>query len=223
MKILVITGGRIDNDFAFRYLEGKTYDEVIAVDGGLAFADAAAVKITQLVGDFDTIDSEILERYIHRTDLTVHRYIPEKDYTDTDIAVKLAIRLFEEKAAGEDEKKLEIIGGTGSRMDHVMANMQMLKNTMSHGVDAALIDATNKIRMITGEHILSRAESFGRYVSLVPITETVSGITLKGFKYPLENANTHFGESLCISNELTTEEGYIHIEKGLMYLIESKD
>lgn len=221
MKILIITGGRIDDDFAFSYLEGKTYDEVIAVDGGLAFADRAAMKITQLVGDFDTIDPQILERYIHRTDLTVHQFIPEKDYTDTDIAVKLAIRLFEEKNAAE--KILEIIGGTGSRMDHVLANMQMLKMTMDHGVDAAIVDATNRMRMITGERVMHKAETFGKYVSLVPITENVSGITLRGFKYPLENAETHFGESLCVSNELIEEEGYIKIEKGLAYLIESRD
>lgn len=221
MKILIITGGRIDDDFAFSYLEGKTYDEVIAVDGGLAFADRAAMKITQLVGDFDTIDPQILEGYIHRTDLTVHQFIPEKDYTDTDIAVKLAIRLFEEKKA--EEKILEIIGGTGSRMDHVLANMQMLKMTMDHGVDAAIVDATNRMRMITGERVMHKAETFGKYVSLVPITENVSGITLRGFKYPLENAETHFGESLCVSNELIEEEGYIKIEKGLAYLIESRD
>ena len=223
MKILIITGGKIDDDFAFSYLKGKTYDEVIAVDGGLAFADRADMKITQLVGDFDTIDPQILERYIHRTDLTVHQFIPEKDYTDTDIAVKLAIRLFGEKTQANEEKKLEIIGCTGSRMDHVLANLQMLKLTMDKGVDAALIDATNRIHMITGERILHKTETFGKYVSLVPITETVAGITLRGFKYPLENAETHFGESLCVSNELIEEEGYIKIEKGLAYLIESRD
>ncbi len=223
MKILIITGGGIDDDFAFDYLKGKTYDEVIAVDGGLAFADRADIRITHLVGDFDTIDEQILAHYIHRTDLTVHQFIPEKDYTDTDIAVKLAIQLFEACTDETSERRLEIIGATGSRMDHVLANMQMLKLTMVHGVDAVLVDATNRIRMITGEFILAKAERFGKYVSIVPITENVSGITLKGFKYPLENAETHFGESLCISNELTAEEGYIKIKEGLVYLIESKD
>lgn len=94
MKVLIITGGNIDDDFAFSFLKNNRYDEVIAVDGGLAFADRAGIKITQLVGDFDTIDGAVLEKYIHREDICVHQFVPEKDYTDTDIAVKLAIELF---------------------------------------------------------------------------------------------------------------------------------
>ena len=39
MKVLIITGGNIDDDFAFSFLENSKYDEVIAVDGGLAVAD----------------------------------------------------------------------------------------------------------------------------------------------------------------------------------------
>ena len=67
MKVLIITGGNIDDDFAFSFLSDKNYDEVIAVDGGLAFADRAQsvirnIKLTHLVGDFDTIASEILEK-----------------------------------------------------------------------------------------------------------------------------------------------------------------
>ena len=69
MKVLIITGGNIDDDFAFSFLKKNKYDEVIAVDGGLAFADRAGMDITHLVGDFDTIDSEILEKYIHREDI----------------------------------------------------------------------------------------------------------------------------------------------------------
>ena len=63
MKVLMITGGNIDNDFAFSFIKNKKYDEVIAVDGGLAFADRAGLVITHLVGDFDTIDEKILEKY----------------------------------------------------------------------------------------------------------------------------------------------------------------
>ena len=164
MKVLIITGGNIDDDFAFSFLENSKYDEVIAVDGGLAFADRAGMAITHLVGDFDTIDGGILEKYVHRKDICVHQFIPEKDYTDTDIAVKLALQLFDENPCGEttvsscpckmsqsaDEKILHILGGTGSRLDHVLANLQMLKNIMEAGVQGILIDKNNQIQMIRG-------------------------------------------------------------------------
>lgn len=250
MKVLIITGGNIDDDFAFSFLKNNIYDEVIAVDGGLAFADRAGIKITHLVGDFDTIDGAVLEKYIHREDICVHQFIPEKDYTDTDIAVKLAIRLFSGKEASPSEKKaspgplpeqvnllpeqadllpeteekvLHILGATGSRMDHVLANLQMLKNILDAGIDGMIIDKNNQIQMIRGTHHLKMKGIFGRYMSLIPATMDLSGITLQGFKYPLNRANTHFGESLCVSNELTAEEGRITIEEGTAWMILSRD
>lgn len=237
MKVLIITGGNIDDDFAFSFLKKNKYDEVIAVDGGLAFADRAGMDITHLVGDFDTIDSEILEKYIHREDICVHQFIPEKDYTDTDIAVKLALKLFAENPRGEisvsgcpckapesaDEKILHILGGTGSRLDHVLANLQMLKNIMEAGVQGILIDKNNQIQMIQRGCELKKEGIFGKYMSLVPATMDLSGITLEGFKYPLNRTNTHFGESLCVSNELIAEEGRITIEEGLAWMILSRD
>ncbi len=236
MKVLIITGGNIDDDFAFSFLKNNIYDEVIAVDGGLAFADRAGIKITHLVGDFDTIDGAVLEKYIHREDICVHQFIPEKDYTDTDIAVKLAIRLFSGKEASPSEKKalpgplpqpeekvLHILGATGSRMDHVLANLQMLKNILDAGIDGMIIDKNNQIQMIRGTHHLKMKGIFGKYMSLIPATMDLSGITLQGFKYPLNRANTHFGESLCVSNELTAEEGRITIEEGTAWMILSRD
>ena len=56
MKVLIITGGNIDDDFAFSFLKKYKYDEVIAVDGGLAFADRAGIAMRHLFGDFDTIE-----------------------------------------------------------------------------------------------------------------------------------------------------------------------
>lgn len=224
MKVLIITGGNINDDFAFSFLEKRKYDEVIAVDGGLAFADRAKIRITHLVGDFDTIDPVILEKYRYREDICVHQFVPEKDYTDTDIAVKLALKLFEQASLSKaDEKTLDILGGTGSRLDHVMANLQMLKTILEAGVDGAIIDKNNYIQMIQGQCTLKKGEVFGHYMSLVPATMKLGGITLEGFKYPLKDAKTSFGESLCVSNELIADEGSIEIKEGLAWMILSRD
>lgn len=235
MKVLIITGGNIDDDFAFSFLSDKIYDEVIAVDGGLAFADRAQLvlqnfKLTHLVGDFDTITADILEKYMHREDICVHQYVPEKDYTDTDIAVKLAIELvtpdvtcYLENSKENDKSIIHILGGTGTRLDHVMANLQMLKNIMKAGVEGAVIDANNYIEMIQGNRELNRLEVFGKYMSLIPATMELNGITLRGVKYPLENARTAFGESLCVSNEIVEDEAYIEIKEGIAWMILSRD
>ena len=171
MKVLIITGGNIDDDFASSFLKKNYYDEIIAVDGGLAFADRSDLSITHLVGDFDTIDGTILEKYIHRPDICVHQFIPEKDYTDTDIAVKLALSLIKNHHSEENEEKvIHILGGTGSRLDHVLANLQMLKNILDEDVRGIIIDQNNIIEMIRGERVLKREEMTGTYVSLIPVT-----------------------------------------------------
>ena len=235
MKVLIITGGNIDDDFAFSFLSDKNYDEVIAVDGGLAFADRAQsvirnIKLTHLVGDFDTIATEILEKYIHREDICVHQYVPEKDYTDTDIAVKLALKLIEtesacdlEDSSRKEKSMIHLLGGTGTRLDHVMANLQMLKNIMDAGAEGAIIDANNYIEMICGARKLNRLKVFGKYMSLIPATMVLKGITLEGVKYPLKNAGTAFGESLCVSNEIVEDEAYIEIKEGIAWMILSRD
>ena len=223
MKVLIITGGRIDEDFASSFLLKNIYDEVIAVDGGLAFADRAKLGITHLVGDFDTIDPLILEKYRYLEEICVHQYVPEKDYTDTDIAVKLAITLIQEKQETSKDSEIHLLGATGTRLDHVMANLQMLKNIMETGIRGVIIDAYNSIEMICGSTCLKKSDVFGTYMSLVPASQKLQGLTLEGFKYPLLNAETSFGESLCVSNELVEDEGRITIGEGMAWMILSRD
>ena len=90
-------------------------------------------------------------------------------------------------------------------------------------VDGVIVDKNNKIRLLEGSYTLKREAQFGDFVSLIPVTQALKGVTLRGFKYPLEGHTTYWGESLCVSNELEAEEGYISIEEGLAFLIESRD
>ena len=221
MKVLIITGGRIDDDFASSFLSENIYNEVIAVDGGLAYADRAKIGITHLVGDFDTIESDILEAYMHEKNVCVHQYVPEKDFTDTDIAVNLAVSLVKENS--DEESEIHLLGATGTRLDHVMANLQMLKRIMESGIRGVIVDKHNYIEMICGERCLEKGSVFGKYMSLIPASQKLEGLTLKGFKYPLLNAETSFGESLCVSNELVEDEGRITIGEGMAWMILSRD
>ena len=104
-----------------------------------------------------------------------------------------------------------------------MANLQMLKNIMDAGAEGAIIDANNYIEMICGVRKLNRLKIFGKYMSLIPATMVLKGITLEGVKYPLKNAGTTFGESLCVSNEIVEDEAYIEIKEGIAWMILSRD
>ena len=84
MRILIITGGRIDESFALSLLQKEKFDHMIVVDGALAFWDKVErnpeiqCHFDHLVGDFDTISPNILENYLDREDIEVHRFNPEK-------------------------------------------------------------------------------------------------------------------------------------------------
>ena len=228
MRILIITGGRIDEDFALSLLKKEQFNHMIVVDGALAFWDRVEKNpeihchFDHLVGDFDTISPEILQNYLDRGDIEVHRFNPEKDYTDTDIALKLAIRLASAEASAS-KPEIWLLGATGTRADHMLANMQLLAQTKGAGMDGIIVDKNNKIRLLEGSYTLKKEEQFGDFVSLIPVTQALKGVTLRGFKYPLEGHTTYWGESLCVSNELEADEGYISIEEGVAFLIESRD
>ena len=115
-----------------------------------------------------------------------------------------------------------MIGGTGTRLDHVMGNFGQLFYAHSKGVKAELVDANNRIRVLNHEDTISKKDQFGKYVSLIPIYEA-KGVTLQGFKYPLNNDTLVFHESWGISNELEAEEGTISYREGKLLLIESRD
>lgn len=222
MQILIVTGGKIDIDFALDFLRGKKFDEIIAVDGALAFFEQVGEKLgncgkpTHIVGDFDTISTEILEKYRADSNICCHSFNPEKDYTDTDIAVRLALKLM--KGGGY----ITMLGATGgTRADHMLANLQLLMLPLRARIGCEIVDQYNRIRMIEGS--IDIKAPYGKYVSLIPVTEVLEGVDIVGFKYPLKNKTVYLGESLCVSNELTAAQGTISIRKGTALLIEAKD
>ena len=58
---------------------------------------------------------------------------------------------------------------------------------------------------------------------MIPFTEKIENLTLKGFKYPLENRTMVFGESLGISNEIVEETAEITFDRGILLVIEASD
>jgi thiamine pyrophosphokinase len=70
---------------------------------------------------------------------------------------------------------------------------------------------------------ICKQEAFGEYVSFLPFTEKVSGLTLEGFYYSLKNTELKQGVSLGISNQLTADIGQVKLKDGLLIMIESRD
>ncbi len=217
MRTVIISGGRIERDFALSFLENETFEQFIAVDNGLRFCYDNQIKPTWIVGDFDTAAPELVEYYQTQTDIPIRRFNPVKDSTDSQIAIELALEL------GSSE--ITLLGGTGTRMDHVLGNIQSLMLAKKKGVSCVILDEYNRIQLIDGETRLKKSEQYGKYVSLLPLTTEVTGVDLTGFKFNLTGHTfTSTGSAgFGVSNEIIEDTAEIRVKSGIFVLIESRD
>lgn len=213
-RVLILTGGSIEVDFLREHLSKKEYDIIIAADYGLMAADCLSLSLDHIVGDFDSVPQEILEKYRGKGTPIV-TYPAEKDMTDTQIALELAL--------ASNPIEIDIIGATGSRLDHTFANIHLLMGPLQQRISTHIFDSKNKIYLKEGSFSLWKNEQFGDFVSLLPFSENVKGLTLKGFKYPLDHIIMKSGSSLGISNEIVDEEAKVEFLEGVLMVIESKD
>ena len=170
---------------------------------------------THIVGDFDSVDENIIEYYKNHTSVPIREFNPVKDATDTEIALRLAIE------NGWDH--VVILGATGTRLDHVWGNVQTLKAALDAGIDACILDAHNRIRLVQNEIYLKKSDSYGEYFSVFPLGGSVEKLTIKGAKYPLTEHHLVPYDSLCVSNQFDSDEIEITFSKGTLILMETKD
>lgn len=214
---LIVSGGSADISFLSDYCRRFSFRYIIAADRGLETVRRLSLSPTHIVGDFDSLDEAVLKEYEDDNSIVKERLIPEKDDTDTEHAMNMAVEL----GCGT----IILAGASGTRFDHTFANVHILCKAWEKGIDAWMIDSHNKIRLAAGKTIVSKEELFGMYISLFPFSGVVRGLTLTGFKYPLNNKTLEpvscFG--LCVSNELSEDTGMIETKEGILLLIESRD
>lgn len=217
-ECLIIAGGEWDTTFASRYVKekyGMELPTVITADLGLSRAVRLGLWPDLLLGDFDSLDRSYLEDYRKQTGKEPLFFPSEKDDTDSALAVEAALE--------QGASHICILGGTGGRLDHTLANISLLVRCMEAGVQGELVDSCNRIRLIDARLDIRKDEQFGAYVSLLPLSADVTGITLEGFRYPLTNAVISQGMTLGVSNEILGETGSIRIRTGKLLVIESRD
>jgi thiamine pyrophosphokinase len=186
------------------------------VDQGVQAIIQAGIRPHAAIGDFDSVTEEQWQQ-IKREVPAIHRFQPEKDETDMELALFWA--------AGQEPEKIVIFGGTGGRMDHFLANTFMMaryKQKHPH-IAFELRDTLNTVSVfLPGSHSLEQ-DPGKKFVSFLPVFSDVSGLTLTGFKYPLKDHTVPLGSSLCISNELVGQTGHFSFQKGILMMIRSID
>lgn len=215
MKTIIISGGSLDHKFATVFLSKERQDCLLAADKGMEFCYEQKISPDYIMGDFDSADPKIVSHYNSSPEVELIRFQPEKDDTDMELAVRKAITL------GSD--KIYVLGALGGRMDHCIANIHLLKLAADAGVEMHLVDPQNDICLVQDRKIIKKEEQYGKYVSFLPFTDQVTGITLTGFKYPLAEYTMSRGTSIGVSNEIQEEMAEVTVKTGILIMIQSKD
>lgn len=215
MKYLIVTGGETTDAFATEVIKNGGFEVIIAVDGGMERLYQTHIQPDIIVGDFDSVNPDTLEFFRNQEQIDICMLEPEKNDTDTEFAIREAIQ-----RGAED---IAIIGATGSRLDHALSNITLLGVGLEYGVKITILDPTNRIYMINEPITLRKSKQYGRYVSLIPYFGEVTGVTLSGFRYPLNNYTLGRFNSLGVSNEIVEDEARIELSSGYLIVVESRD
>ncbi len=228
MKTFILSGGTIEYPVLEQFLRKEKPDCIITADKGLKFADAHGIMPDYIVGDFDSLipaevtssqthNAALLQKYRDMGTVPIDTFQPEKDMTDTDIALEKAI------AVGATE--VWFFGATGTRLDHTLSNIYDLYKLYQRGITGVIVDAHNKITMPVSHEIrIAREKQYGGFVSLFPFRGDVKNLTLRGMKYPLTGHQLTLGDGgLTVSNEIVEDEGVVTWEDGILILMETRD
>ncbi len=210
--VLIVSGGEIIPQQLYDITKNRDC-YVIGVDGANNILMELGIEPNLIIGDFDSCSETVKHKYLSSSKTKLLN--PVKDLTDTHAAVLEAIKL----APGF----ITIIGATGKRLDHFMGNLALLKLCLDYGIKAEILDKHNRITMIDKQLKISKHKQYGKYVSLIPFSDEVTGITLTGFAYGLSDATMIKADTIGISNEIREEEGFITIKTGYLMVMETKD
>lgn len=200
--ILVITGGDPVPPSALDGLSGV--DIVVAADSGLDHAERLGIEPDVVVGDFDSVSADALDRFAG----PVERHPVAKDATDLELALQWAVH--------RAPDRIVVLGGHGGRLDHFLANALVLTTVPAHilvewRAGPATIHVVRTAIDLVGEE--------GAKVSLVPVGGGVSGVSTEGLRWPLSDAALTSGSTLGVSNEFASSAARVEVAEGTLLVI----
>lgn len=200
MGICCIVGAGECPDFDF---QKHKEDLIIAADGGYNHLLKYNIKPDIAIGDFDSLG------YVPN-DIQTVKLPAEKDVTDMSAAVDIGIE--------RGYKTFYIYGGCGGRIDHTISNLQLAASVAEKGMKLFIRDGKTVITAIHNKKIYLDKTNTG-YISLFSHSDVCSGVTVRGLKYTLENAELNNTVPLGVSNEFIGEEAEISVQNGTLLIV----
>jgi len=211
MKVLIISGGDLG---APGWIKKNLppYDYIICADGGIRHLNLLGVNADLIVGDFDSAPKDMLEDF-KKSGAPIITYPVDKDKTDTQIAVDLAI----EKGATQ----VYLLGALGTRWDHSFGNIMLLYRLEKNGVKAQILHSNNIIML--SNKVIKIDGNIGQIVSLLPFAGNVHISSTEGLKYPIFDKTLPQDFPIGVSNVLIASQATINIKSGWLIVVLAQD
>ena len=185
-------------------------DLIIAADGGFNHCRKWTVMPHVLIGDMDSVNPSDLEG-LDNGEIEIQRFPVKKDETDLYLALQLAI--------DRNASEIILLGALGERWDMTLANVLILTAPLLRDVQVKILDGNCELACLHGLQEISLDGKPGCSVSLIPLTGSVSGVTLSGLEYTLDNETLFVGTTRGISNILKEDTAEIAIESGILLVV----
>ena len=182
-------------------------DLIIAADGGASHCRRRSIAPHVVVGDMDSIATDELSR-LKSNGVEILRHPSRKDQTDLELGLRLALE------RGAD--RLIVLGGLGMRWDMTLANVLVLAAPFLKDTDARLLEGRYELGCLHGGQSRVINGQPGDVLSLLPLSNDTSGVTLQGLEYPLHHATIPMGATLGISNTFTHKQATVSLVKGIL-------
>ena len=209
-KTVVIVAGGIFQNREFLMQEISKIDDpfIICADGAARYVAYFDIVPDMIVGDMDSIEEEMLNDLIQRGS-KVHMYREDKDESDTQLALQHAMDM--------EPGEIVIFGALGGRIDHSLANISLLVMAAEKDIPAKIVDESCELFLVKDSCEITGEK--GSTLSLLPLSSEVTGITIRGFEFPLTDAVMRIGTPCGISNRLRETMGHISGASGYLLVI----
>ena len=181
----------------------KNMEDIYCADGGANICYELGLTPKEIYGDLDSIKNEVKEFYQEKN-IKFIKFQVEKDYTDSELILN------------EIQNKYNVIyciAGLGGSIDHELTNINLLDKYSN----LIFISQKEKIFKIDSNYKFNNM--INTKISFIIFSDEVKGLTLKGFKYNIENLGIKKGEARCISNVIVENEANLLIKLGSLLCV----
>lgn len=211
MRSIIVSGGKAPSkELLKEYIKDDDY--IVGVDKGCNILREIEVTPNIILGDFDSIDKEVLNYYKDKS-VKIEKFNPEKDYTDTDLGYIKALEV--------NPSEIILFGATGSRIDHMLGNIGILLKGLRENIKVTIADDNNRMYAVNKSSLVKKEE--GCVISFHALSDVVKNLTIKNGKYPLNNYDMTLLEPRAICNEFLDDDIYIEFDSGIILILYTKD